>query len=84
MRPRIVTSKTTPGNTGFATDLQETARRKLRMPNNSVDVKDLMNPPSNRLEKLKATSNNFILSELTINGVSSSAGTMAALLTFNQ
>ena len=38
---------------GFVTNLQETARRKLRMLNNSVDLKDLMIPPSNRLEKLK-------------------------------
>lgn len=38
---------------GFSTDIQETARRKLRMLNNSFDIKDLMIPPSNRLEKLK-------------------------------
>jgi len=38
---------------GFATDIQETKRRKLRMLNNSVDIKDLMIPPSNRTEKLK-------------------------------
>jgi len=33
--------------------IQETARRKLRMLNNSVDLKDLTIPPSNRFEKLK-------------------------------
>ena len=33
--------------------IQEIARRKLRMLNNSIDIKDLMIPPSNRLEKLK-------------------------------
>ena len=33
--------------------IQEIARRKLRMLNNSVDLKDLSIPPSNRLEKLK-------------------------------
>jgi proteic killer suppression protein len=33
--------------------IQEIARRKLRMLNNSVDLKDLTVPPSNRLEKLK-------------------------------
>lgn len=32
--------------------IQEIARRKLRMLNNSMDIKDLMIPPSNRLEKL--------------------------------
>jgi len=33
--------------------IQELARRKLRMLNNAIDVKDLMIPPSNNLEKLK-------------------------------
>lgn len=33
-------------------DIQEIARRKLRMLNNSQDVQDLRIPPSNRLEKL--------------------------------
>lgn len=32
--------------------IQEIARRKLRMLNNSVDLADLRIPPSNRLEKL--------------------------------
>ena len=44
---------------GFATDIQETARRKLRMLNNSVDIKDLMIPPSNRLEKMKGKLKDF-------------------------
>ena len=44
---------------GFSTDIQETARRKLRMLNNSIDLKDLMVPPSNRLEKLKGNLKNF-------------------------
>ena len=44
---------------GFSTDIQETARRKLRMLNNSIDIKDLMIPPSNRLEKLKGTRKDF-------------------------
>ena len=44
---------------GFSTDIQETARRKLRMLNNSFDIKDLMIPPSNRLEKLKGNRKNF-------------------------
>jgi proteic killer suppression protein len=44
---------------GFSTDIQETARRKLRMLNNSFDVKDLMIPPSNRLEKLKGNRKDF-------------------------
>jgi proteic killer suppression protein len=33
-------------------ELQEIARRKFRMLNNSVDLNDLKTPPSNRLEKL--------------------------------
>ncbi|MCK5400299.1 MAG: type II toxin-antitoxin system RelE/ParE family toxin [Flavobacteriaceae bacterium] len=33
-------------------DIQDIARRKLRMLNNSQDIKDLRIPPSNRLEKL--------------------------------
>ncbi len=37
----------------FTTDLQEIARRKLRMLNNSQNIMDLQIPPSNRLEKLK-------------------------------
>jgi proteic killer suppression protein len=38
---------------GSTTDLQEIARRKLRMLNNSQNIMDLQVPPSNRLEKLK-------------------------------
>jgi proteic killer suppression protein len=44
---------------GFSTDIQDTARRKLRMLNNSIDVKDLMIPPSNRIEKLKGNRKDF-------------------------
>jgi proteic killer suppression protein len=44
---------------GFSSDIQDTARRKLRMLNNSIDVKDLMIPPSNRLEKLKGNRKDF-------------------------
>jgi proteic killer suppression protein len=33
-------------------EIQEISRRKLRMLNNSRDLKDLTVPPSNRLEKL--------------------------------
>ena len=43
----------------FSTDIQEITRRKLRMLNNSVDIKDLMIPPSNRLEKLKGRLKDF-------------------------
>lgn len=42
-----------------STDLQELARRKLRMLNNSQDIKDLFIPPSNRLEKLKGNFKDF-------------------------
>jgi len=34
-------------------DIQQTAYRKLRMLNNSIDLEDLRLPPANRLEKLK-------------------------------
>jgi proteic killer suppression protein len=43
----------------FSTDIQEKTRRKLRMLNNSVDIKDLMIPPSNKLEKLKGNLKDF-------------------------
>ena len=35
------------------TSIQNVARRKLRMINNSINIADLKIPPSNRLEKLK-------------------------------
>jgi toxin HigB-1 len=44
---------------GYSTEIQEVTRRKLRMLNNSIDVKDLMIPPSNRLEKLKGKRKDF-------------------------
>ena len=44
---------------GFSTDIQQTARRKLRMLNNSFDIKDLLIPPSNRLEKLKGNRKDY-------------------------
>jgi len=34
-------------------EIQDVARRKLRMINNAQDVDDLRIPPANRLEKLK-------------------------------
>jgi proteic killer suppression protein len=34
-------------------EIQDIARRKLRMINNSLDILDLRIPPANRLEKLK-------------------------------
>ncbi len=36
-------------------EIQDIARRKLRMLNNSQNMADLKIPPSNRLEKLKGT-----------------------------
>ena len=44
---------------GLATELQEKARRKLRMINNSQDIADLQVPPSNKLEKLKGNLKGF-------------------------
>ena len=43
----------------FPREIQEIARRKLRMINNSVDITDLRIPPSNRLEKLKGDLKEF-------------------------
>lgn len=42
-----------------STEVQQVTRRKLRMLNNSVDLRDLMIPPSNRLEKLKGRRKDF-------------------------
>ena len=39
--------------------IQEIARRKLRMLNNSVDLQDLRVPLSNRLEKLQGEKKDF-------------------------
>ena len=44
---------------GLSTEIQEIARRKLRMLNNSQDLNDLLIPPSNRLEKLKGNYKDF-------------------------
>jgi toxin HigB-1 len=43
----------------LSTEIQEMARRKLRMLNNSQDLTDLQIPPSNRLEKLKGNYKEF-------------------------
>ena len=40
-------------------EIQSVGRRKLRMLNNSQDVKDLRIPPSNRLEKLSGDLKGF-------------------------
>jgi proteic killer suppression protein len=40
-------------------EIQDTARRKLRMINNSIDLNDLRIPPANRLEKLKGNLKEF-------------------------
>ena len=40
-------------------EIQNIARRKLRMLNNSLDLKDLKIPPSNRLEKLSGKLTDF-------------------------
>ncbi len=41
------------------TEIQEVARRKLRMINNSIDIADHRIPPANRLEKLKGDLSEF-------------------------
>lgn len=40
-------------------EIQNVARRKLRMINNSNDINDLRIPPENRLEKLKGNLSNY-------------------------
>jgi proteic killer suppression protein len=40
-------------------EIQEIARRKLRMLNNSQNMNDLRVPPSNRLEKLSGKNRDF-------------------------
>lgn len=40
-------------------EIQDVARRKLRMINNSIDITDLRIPPANRLEKLKGDLKKF-------------------------
>ncbi len=40
-------------------DIQNVARRKLRMINSSQDINDLRIPPANRLEKLKGNLSSF-------------------------
>lgn len=39
--------------------MQKVAYRKLKMLNNAFDLKDLLAPPSNRLEKLKGNREGF-------------------------
>jgi proteic killer suppression protein len=40
-------------------EIQDIARRKLRMMNNAQDVNDLRVPPANRLEKLKGNHEDY-------------------------
>lgn len=44
---------------GLPNEIQEIARRKLRMINNSLNINDLRIPPANRLEKLKGKQKEF-------------------------
>jgi proteic killer suppression protein len=53
-------------------EIQDVARRKLRMLNNSQSVIDLRIPPANRLEKLKGDFNQFY--SIRINDQSRCAG----------
>ena len=43
----------------LSNEVQEVARRKLRMLNNSQNLTDLTIPPSNKLEKLKGNLKDF-------------------------
>lgn len=40
-------------------EIQNISRRKLRMLNNSIDIRDLRIPPANRLEKLQGELKDF-------------------------
>ena len=40
-------------------EIQNIVRRKLRMLNSSIDIRDLTNPPSNKLEKLNGNLKEF-------------------------
>jgi len=40
-------------------EIQQNGRRKLRMINNSQDIRDLSIPPSNRLKRLKGKSKDY-------------------------
>ena len=42
-------------------EIQNVARRKLRIINNSFNINDLRVPPSNRLEKLKGGLSGFMI-----------------------
>ena len=44
---------------GLPNEIQESARRKLRMINNSLNINDLRIPPANRLEKLLGRNKDF-------------------------
>ena len=44
---------------GLPHEIQEIARRKLRMINNSLNILDLRIPPANRLEKLSGKNKDF-------------------------
>lgn len=44
---------------GLPASIQDVARRKLRMLNNSQDITDLRIPPGNRLEKLAGNLKEF-------------------------
>ena len=41
------------------TEIQQVARRKLRMINNAENINDLRIPPANRLKKLKGELSNY-------------------------
>ena len=43
----------------FPSEIQNVARRKLRMINNSQNINDLRIPPANRLEKLSGNLSGF-------------------------
>lgn len=44
---------------GFPREIQDIARRKLRMIHNSININDLRVPPANRLEKLSGKAKDY-------------------------
>lgn len=47
------------GSRKLPTEIQDVARRKLRMLNNAQNINDLRIPPANRLEKLSGNWSDF-------------------------
>ena len=69
-------SKVLPG------EIQQVARRKLRMINNAENLNDLRIPPANRLKKLKGEITDFYSIRINDHGESYLTGIETTLKTF--